>query len=80
MERFSVAHARAVADTFFASDKARAWDMFGRTIKNAIVDAIVMGEIYNADAVRDVVPFTAAEVMKFRATVVKIIGIAGMEI
>lgn len=69
MKRWTDEHAAHVAKDFSRSDFAAAWHMFGRDIRAAIVDSLVMTEMRIADSVDSEIALTASDVVTFRALI-----------
>lgn len=69
MKRFSTEHVTQTAKRFAASTTAKSWQLFGREIRAALLDVVVMDEMRIAFSVDSEQTFTAEDVCKFRGAV-----------
>ena len=62
---------REIARRFVASDRAKLWPFVVSDVRDALIDSVVMDAVRMAHAVDNETPLTPAELMEFRAALVK---------
>jgi hypothetical protein len=62
---------REIARQFVTSDRAKLWYFVTSDIRNALVDNVVMDAVRMAHAVDNNTPLTPAQLLEFRAALVK---------
>ncbi len=74
MSQFTEDHAVDVAQRFAESDRAKMWHLFGRDVRQALLDAAIMDEMRVAASLSGKSPFTAIQVVQLRARVADLLA------
>jgi len=72
VNRFSKDHARDVAQRFCDSWRAKAWNLFGEEVRDALIDSAILDELRiadSADSADSTLTFSATDVVNFREDV-----------